>query len=117
MPNYYEKHPEDFANRLHQIPYTLEEIKQFNEAPTTLANVGVVVYFSNKACEILIQEMKNVHWNVFYQDPVGGYPFTIEDVGIAFALDKNKIYATYYPMFSDNYTSIEDPKDTIAHHL
>lgn len=108
MVNYYKNHPEDFTNRLHKIPYTFEQLKQFNQAPTTLTNVGVLVYFSKKSCKVLIDEMKRVNWNVFYNDEVGGYPYTIEDVGCAFCLHKYNIDPTFYPMFTGRINKVEN---------
>ena len=53
---------------------------------------GVLFYVSNKACEDLVNHMKKINYDVFYQDPeTKSYPYSIEDCGVGFIMYKSKI--------------------------
>ena len=90
MPLHYVNHPE----QLKDINMTAEEILKINEIPATLFNVGVIVYFSLKSCQCLINEIENVDWNIFHYDETYGYIYSVEDVGIGCLLYQNKIFPT-----------------------
>jgi len=92
MINYFNSHPEELLNKLNGINYTLEEMQKFNQIPLVNYTHGVVVYLSKKSCDILINHMEKINWNVFTEDSKYGYPYIIEDVGIGFILNLNSIY-------------------------
>jgi hypothetical protein len=103
MPNYYRLHPEDLQNPLHGLTkYTLQEIMQFNERPSLGYTHGVIVYLSVRSCNILIEQMEKISWDIFTKDEYG-YPYIIEDVGVGYTLHINGIFPTNYELFSYNY--------------
>ncbi len=114
MPNYYCSHQEDLQNPLHNIKYTLQEMMQFNERPACNYIHGVIVYLSLKACNILISHMDSINWNIFTKDEIYGYPYIIEDIGVAFIMMINKIIPTNYEIFS-NYSHYSHP-EIIGYH-
>jgi len=99
MPDYFAHHREDLENPLNGIKYNLEELLLFNERPSLSYAAGVIVYYSIKSCNILIEHMKQIDWNIFEYSVKYGYPYIIEDVGVGFILNKNGIYPTYYNMY------------------
>jgi len=109
MSNYYKCNQGDLENPLNGIQYNLEQLLLFNERPNCYYVSGVVVYYSINSCNILIEHMKSIHWNVFEYSLEYGYPYIIEDVGIGFILNINGIYPTFYDMYVDY-----DPLDTNA---
>ncbi len=102
MPSYYLTHQEDLKNPMHNIPYTMDEIKTFNKIPKCKYAGGVVVYLSNKSCNILVSHFENVGWNVFHYDEVYGYPYIIEDVAVGYILYINGIYVYEWPLYINN---------------
>jgi hypothetical protein len=114
MPNYYLKHQEDLQNPLHNIPYSIQEIMKFNIVPKCRSAGGVVVYLSNRSCNILINHFSNIEWNVFTPLPIEnaqiskkddnfGYPYIIEDVAVGYILYINNIFASNYQLYVDDY--------------
>lgn len=101
MPSYYLSHREDFQNPLHQIPYNVDEIRQFNKIPVLTYAGGVVVYLSNKSCEILIEHFEKIKWNVFHLDDTYGYPYIIEDIAVGYILYINNIFLCKTPLYVD----------------
>ena len=111
MLGYYYQHPEDFENPLHNLKGV--NIVKYNSRPCNIPYCsGVLFYVSNKACNILVKHMKNINYNVFYEDPeTKSYPYSIEDCGVGFIMFKSKIRLTDYPMYKDNYS-----QGSIAYH-
>jgi len=104
IPEYYNNHKEE----LDAINLTIEEVQLLNEIPLCHNVGGVVVYLSNKSCEILIDEMIKIEWNVFKHYDEYGYPYIIEDVGVGFILNRNNIYPSEYKLYSMNEEDISD---------
>ena len=101
MPKYYASHPEDLQNPLHGIPYTMNEMMQFNKVPKLKYAGGVVVYLSNKSCNTLVAHFESIGWNVFASDETYGYPYIIEDIAVGYILHMNNIFVTQYPLYID----------------
>jgi len=103
MLGYYYQHPEDFENPLHNLKGV--NIVKYNSRPCNIPYCsGVLFYVSNKACEELVNHMKKINYDVFYQDPeTKSYPYSIEDCGVGFIMYKSKIHLSAYPMYQDNY--------------
>jgi hypothetical protein len=80
----------------------MDEIKTFNKIPKCKYAGGVVVYLSNKSCNILVSHFENVGWNVFHYDEVYGYPYIIEDVAVGYILYINGIYVYEWPLYINN---------------
>jgi hypothetical protein len=102
MPDYFNSHPEDLKNPLNCIPYTLDEMRYFNVIPHCTYTGGVVVYLSVNSCNILINHMEKINWDVFQSDKDYGYPYIIEDIGVGFILSINNIKPLSYNLYSDN---------------
>jgi hypothetical protein len=101
MIQYFWSHPEDLENPLNCIPYTLQEIQKFNEIPSCSHVGGVIFYISLHSCNTLIKHMDLINWDVFTHDNEYGYPYIIEDIGVGFILNINKIYPTNYKLYTD----------------
>ena len=101
MPAYYVSHQEDLQNPLHGIPYTMNEMMQFNKVPKLRYAGGVVVYLSNKSCNTLVAHFESIGWNVFASDETYGYPYIIEDIAVGYILHMNNIFVTRYPLYID----------------
>jgi len=102
MPQYYLSHPEDFNNPLHKIPYKIEDIMKMHIVPNCKTAGGVVVYLSNKSCDILIKHFANIGWDIFTKDSKYGYPYIIEDIAVGFILYINQIFLTSCPLYLDS---------------
>ena len=109
MVDYFNKNPNDLLEKLNGINYTLEEMRQFYEIPRCNYAGGVVVYYSKLSCQLLINHLESINWNVFTKDEQFGYPYIIEDIGLGFILNNKNIYPTSYNLYSNN--SID--KDTL----
>lgn len=91
MLQYYNEHPEDFDNPLHNLKGV--DLSKYIKRPY-LPQIpsGVLYYISNKSCNILINHMSNINFNIFHFDEYSGsYPYTIEDCGVSYILYYNKI--------------------------
>jgi len=114
MPDYFIQHPEDLKNPLNKLSnLTIEQIKTMNIVPDITYNSGVIIYFSLNACNLLIQEMEKVNWNVFHYEDEFGFTYIIEDIGNAFVLKKYNILPTTYYLYNNSYDNYET---TIVHH-
>jgi hypothetical protein len=107
MVEYYIDHPEDFDNPLHNLKGV--DISKYTKCPHfSVAPCGVLIYFSNKSCKILINHMNNINYNIFHYDEyTNSYPYTIEDCAIPYILYSNKISFIH----SNNMCS-NNPNDT-----
>ena len=75
--------------------------------PDIWGPAGVIYYLSNKSCEIIINTMENISYDIFYLDEfTNSYPYTIEDVGITYIMYYNKINFIDNQRFFDNKNSI-----------
>ena len=88
---YYNDHPEDFDNPLHNLKGV--DISKYTRHPSTPIFIhGPLLYFSNKSCEILINHMNNINYNILhYDEKTKSYPYTTEDLAIAYILYYNRI--------------------------
>lgn len=117
MTHYFYTHPQDLLNPLNGITLSIQEMMQFNEIPLVPFAGGVVVYFSKKACEIVINEMEKVQWNIYFYNKVFGYPYVIEDVGIGFCMKKHSITPINVMFYSDHEIDLNVNHPTIfAYH-
>jgi len=108
MYSYYENHPDDFLNPLHNLgSLNCELLSNFAVHPDITGPAGVIYYLSNKSCKILVDHMEKINYNVLcYDDFSDSYPYTIEDVGVTFIMYLNKIKFTNYNNFFDTDASI-----------
>ena len=116
MPDYFNDHPNDLLNPLNGIPYNLEEMQQFNKVPTPDYISGVLIYFSKDACDVLIDHMEQINWNVFLEYEEYGFPYIIEDIAIGYILNINNIFPYDYMIYCDTEEELKSDKTGIAVH-
>jgi len=92
MVNYFNKNQDDIKDPLGGIKLTIDEIRKFNEIPDSNCVVGSIMYLSKRCCNILVEHMTRMNFNIFYYREDIGYPYVIEDVGIGFILNTCNIY-------------------------
>lgn len=108
MVNYYKNHKEDFDNPLHNLKNI--NIRKYQKRPDIIGPAGVIYYLSIKACNILVDHMKKINYNIFFFDEFSkSYPYTIEDVGVSFIMKFNDIAYT-------NNEKMFDSKNAIVKH-
>lgn len=93
MIDYYKKHNEDFLNKNHGLlNYSLIKLKKYCIRPKIHGAVGIIYYISKKSIEVIIKELQRINFDIFhYEEFSKSYPYTIEDIGIAYMMYKNKI--------------------------
>ncbi len=104
MVKYYNEHPEDIDNPLHNLNgIDFSKYTKRPHVPCTAS--GVLYYISNKSCNILINHLHSINYDIFHYDEyTDSYPYTIEDCSISYILHLNKICFIHYGnMYSDNY--------------
>ena len=91
MSSYYQQHPEDFENPLHNLKDVT--ISNYRRMPANIKGpCGVVYYLDIDSCKFVIEKMKAINMDVFYKDPeTDSFQYTIEDVGISYLLFINGI--------------------------
>jgi hypothetical protein len=91
MLSYYFQHQEDFKNPHHNLN-NVDLIKYVKRPRIDIGVSGVLYYISNKCCNILVNHMENINFNVFHFDEFSNsYPYTIEDCAVSFILYYNKV--------------------------
>jgi hypothetical protein len=109
IPNY-------FINRQNELFYplnglkdkTIDDIIKYNEVPNVKYAGGVIFYLSKQSCEILIQSMKSINWDIFKYYDRYGYPYIIEDIGVGFILNAYGINPIHVDLYSDYEVSFEN---------
>lgn len=104
MPQYFSTHMDDLQNPingLENIP--IDFVMSLNQTPDIPYNGGVIVYFSKDSCIILIEHMETIQWDVLRYYKNDGFPYIIEDVGVGYILNLNRIMPIYYPLYNDSY--------------
>jgi hypothetical protein len=93
MMFYYNKHKEDFLNPQHGMTnMNLTSLSKYTLRPNIYGAAGVIFYLSNKACDIVIQHMERINFNILQYDKfTRTYPYVIEDCGVAFIMYMNDI--------------------------
>lgn len=114
MPEYYSKNQRDFDDPLHGLP-PYETVMNMNEIPRIQGASGVIVYFSKRSCEYIVQELDSIKWDITVYDPYYGYVYIIEDIANACILGKHNIFATESPFWTDNQKHF-DSNNYIAFH-
>jgi len=96
MVDYYISHPEDFDNPLHNLKGV--DISKYTKRPhIPVGPCGIMVYLSNKSCNILINHLNDIKYNIYHYDEyTDSYPYTIEDCAVSYILYYNKISFIHY---------------------
>ena len=105
MYNYYKVHPE----QIKELNLTLEYLKSICKRPNVFGAAGLIFYLSNKSCNILIEHMESINYNVFYYDEfTKSYPYTIEDAAISFILYYHRVSFKNNHYFYTNKEKLEN---------
>jgi len=113
MLNYYKNHKDDFLNPRHgMMNMSLVTLLKYIRRPNIYGAAGVIFYLSNKACDIIVDHMEKINFDVLSYDKfTKSYPYTIEDCGVSFIMYYNDI------MFKDAQFFYDTPyENTIAKH-
>jgi hypothetical protein len=102
MLQYYANHGEDFENPQHNLK-NIDISKYIKRPCIDIGAAGVIYYLSNKACNILVEHMEKIDYNIFHFDQFSeSYPYTIEDCGVSFIMYFNQINFINYKYFYTN---------------
>jgi hypothetical protein len=110
---YYKNHKDDFLNPRHgMMNMSLVTLLKYIRRPNIYGAAGVIFYLSNKACDIIVDHMEKINFDVLSYDKfTKSYPYTIEDCGVSFIMYYNDI------MFKDAQFFYDTPyENTIAKH-
>ena len=102
MMAYYKTHLDDFKNPMHGLKNV--NVRMYRQRPDISYIVGVAIYLSKKACNILVDHMKKRNFNILHKERKG-YPYVVEDVGIGYILLINKIKPTLFTLYDEKNTS------------
>lgn len=88
MYNYYHLHPEDFNNPRHGLKYiSIDYLKSVCKRPNLIGPAGTIFYLSINCCDILVNHMESINFNIFHYDEfTNSYPYIIEDCAVSFIL-------------------------------
>lgn len=91
MVEYYTSHMDDFNNPLHNLQgVNIYDYVTRPEIPIGVA--GSLFYLSVNCCQILVNHMENIGYNIFHYDEYSkSYPYTIEDCAVSYILYFNKV--------------------------
>jgi hypothetical protein len=99
MVEYYSTHQEDFNNPMHNLKGV--DISKYTKRPDLLGAGGNLYYISNKSCNILIDHMEKINYDIFhFDDFTNSYPYTIEDCAVTFVMYLNRISFINSPIVS-----------------
>lgn len=105
--DYYKNHIEELNDPKHGINLTIDQLNNFMVRPNIWGPVGIIYYLSNKSCNIIVNTMEKINYDIFHLDEfTNSYPYTIEDVGITFIMYYNKIHFINRHVFFDNPSAI-----------
>ena len=105
MVKYYKTHPEDFNNPQHNLKG--RTIEDYKKRPSLWGPPGIIYYLSNKSCNLLVEHMEKINYDIFHCDPfTNSYPYTIEDVGVCYILYYNYVKFTDKQYFFDKPNAI-----------
>lgn len=110
MLKYYINHKNELTDSKHGINLSIEDLKKILVRPKVWGPSGVIYYISNKSCNIIIQTMEKINYNIFHLDLfTNSYPYIIEDVGITYIMYYNKI------PFINNNDFFDSPNSIVKH--
>ena len=108
---YYQNHPEDFSNPMHNLQdLSVQKLQKYAIRPDIWGPAGIIYYLSNAACNILVSHMENIAFNIFHFDEfTKSYPYTIEDCAVTYIMYFHCVpFTNFYHMFNTN--------ESIAYH-
>jgi hypothetical protein len=118
MVYYYKTHQEDFKNPQHNLA-GVNISKYIRRPKISTGPVGVLFYLSNRCCQILVNHMGQIDYDVFHYDEYSkSYPYTIEDCGVSYILYFNRVDFVHEGDFVFPYVNIGNnlPDPSIFNH-
>ena len=113
MMNYYINHQDELVDKNNGMNFTIEEFNKYLVRPNIWGPQGVVYYISSRACNIIMDTMEKINYNIFHFDEFSqNYPYVIEDVGVTYIMYYNLIPFVDGQHFCGN----SDNQDLIAIH-
>jgi hypothetical protein len=110
MLRYYKKHKNELKDPKHGINLRIDKLKKFLVRPDIWGPHGSIYYLSNKSCDIILNTMEKINYDIFHLDKfTNSYPYIIEDVGVTYIMYYNK-------MSFINNKNFFDTQDSIAKH-
>jgi hypothetical protein len=122
MLKYYYMHKNELIDKEHGINMRLEDLIKYLIRPDLYGPVGIIYYISNKSCNIIINTMEEINYNIYHLDEYSkSYPYLIEDGGATYIMYRNKIpYTDNQNFFIESYNKIDENderyKNTISIH-
>jgi hypothetical protein len=114
MVEYYSTHPEDFLNPQHNLK-GVNVLNYIKRPEIILFPCGTLYYISNKCCNILVDAMEKINYNIFHFDEfTQSYPYVIEDCGVSFILYLNGIGFLHDNNFVSSYGDFENYDNVLA---
>ena len=116
MIDYYMCHLEDFDNPQHNLK-GIDIAKYIKRPHIPIGPSGIIYYISNKCCNILINHLDSIKYNIFHYDEyTDSYPYTIEDCAVSYILYFNKVGFEHRVYMYDDYYNKPDKENVIAIH-
>jgi len=107
MYKYYLSHQSELQDREHGIHMSIDKLNSYLVRPRVWGPHGIIYYLSNYSCNILINTMEKINYNIFHCDEfTNSYPYTIEDVGVTYIMYYNKVPFINKKIFFDTPNSI-----------
>ena len=111
MIDYYMCHQEDLNNPQHNLK-GINIFKYIKRPHIPVGPSGVIYYLSNRSCNILVNHLENIQFNIFHYDEyTDSYPYTIEDCAVSYILYSNKIGFVHNINMYDDYGNNEKDKE------
>lgn len=104
MLNYYLIHENELVDKEHGINMTIDELSKYLARPCVDGPAGVLYYISNHSCNVIINTMEKISYNIFHLDEyTNSYPYIIEDTAVTYIMYRNEIPFTNYRLFYSDY--------------
>jgi hypothetical protein len=92
MLSYYATHQNELTDQNNGMNLTLEELKKYSVRPDVWGPSGIIYYISNRSCNIIVDTMEKINYNIFHLDEfTNSYPYIIEDCGVTYIMYYNII--------------------------
>ncbi len=116
MWHYYAQHQEELVASNHGVNLTLDGLRKYLLRPHVSGPAGIIYYLSTRACDIVVDTMEKVGYNIFHFDEfTQSYPYTIEDCAVTFIMYYNKVTFTDNQIFFAD-KDAKNPREFIVRH-
>ena len=104
MLNYYLIHQNELVDKEHGIHMSIDELNKYLVRPYVNGPAGVIYFISNHSCNVIINMMENINYNIFHLDEyTNSYPYIIEDTAVTYIMYRNEIPYTDNRFFYSDY--------------